>query len=178
MSLANILGQGGANVLAMGGASKIIGSRATYGLFALGGSGDVWSESMDKDENVDKANMLTLASAGSSYAIDRIFNPLPSIIEKGVKKTSKEIAKEMLGAPIRELGSEIFQQVFSENLVRKIGIDETQLLFEGMIESAIGAMAGNMVVSGVDGSVYFANKSLDEVKRRILLKGVSDDELK
>ncbi len=178
MSLANILGQGGANVLAMGGASKLIGSRATYGLFALGGSGEVWNESMDKDENVDKANMLTLASAGSSYAIDRIFNPLPNIIEKGVKKTSKEIAKEMLEAPIRELGSEIFQQVFSENLVRKIGIDETQLLFEGMIESAIGAMAGNMVVSGVDGSVYFANKSLDEVKRRILLKGVSDDELK
>lgn len=177
MSLANVLGQSGGSVLAMGGASKIIGSRATYGLFAIGGSGDVFDESIKKDGNIDKANALVLAKAGSSYAIDRIFNPLPEVIEQGIKKTSSDILKEMFGAPLRELGSEMLQQVFSENLVRKIGIDDTQLLFEGMIESAIGAMAGNMVVAGVDGGVYFADKGLNEVEKRILLKGVSKEEL-
>ena len=83
----------------------------------------------------------------------------------------------MISSPGREFGSEILQQVFSENLVRKIGIDDTQALFEGVIESAIGAMAGNAVVTGSDGGIYFANKSLIDIERKIKLKGVKEEEI-
>ncbi len=177
MSVANILGQGSGSVVSMGGISKVIGSKATYGLFAVGGSGDIFNESIEKGDSVFKANTLGAMSASSSYVIDRVFNPLPKQLEKGVKTTSSMICKEMFNAPFREVESEMLQQVVSENLIRKIGIDDSQALFEGLIESTLGAMAGNMVVSGVDGSVYYASKNLKEVEKRIRLKGVSDEEI-
>ena len=177
MSVANIVGQGSGTVLAMGGASKFIGPKATYGLFAIGGSGDVFNESIEKDGDVNKANLLTLASAGATYAIDRWFNPLPEHLNKGVKVSASKIAKEMLGAPLREAGSEALQQIMAENLVRKVGIDDTQLLFEGLIESAIGGMTGSFVVSGTSGSLYLADKAYRDAEKRIMLKGVSKEEL-
>lgn len=177
VSLANTIGGGAGSVLAMGATSKLIGSRATYGLFALGGSGDVFDESFEKDKDINKANMLAVASGGTSYAIDRIFNPLPKQFEKGVKATSSMIANEMLGAPLREAKTEVLQQVVSENLIRKVGIDDTQALFEGLIESAIGGMGGSFSVSLGDGSIYALNKKYRDIEKRIMLKGVSEKEL-
>ncbi|MBR5599034.1 MAG: hypothetical protein IKW39_03240 [Alphaproteobacteria bacterium] len=177
MSVANVIGQGSGSVISMGGISKVIGSKATYGLFAVGGGGEVFIESLEKDGDINKANVLGGLSGSATYVIDRIFNPLPKQLEKGVKKTSSLIAKEMLGAPLREAGSEVLQQIVAENFVRKVGIDDTQVLFEGVIESAIGAMAGNAVVSSVDGGIYFAQKGLNEVEKRIKQKGVSGEEI-
>ena len=177
ISLANLIGQSSGVVLAMGGSSKLIGSKATYGLFAVGGSGDVFDESIEKEGNVDKANMLAIANAGSNYAIDRWFNPLPEHLEKGVKISASKIAKEMFGAPLREAGSEAMQQIMAENLVRKVGIDDTQLLFEGLIESAIGGMAGSFVVGGTSGTAYLADKAYKDIEKRIMLKGVSKEEI-
>ena len=170
MSLANLVGQSAAQVLAMSALSKSIGSAATYGLFASAGSAEIFNESMDKDSNVDKANLLALSNASLTYSIDKIFNPLPKQLEKGVKRTSQMIAKELVGAPLREVGSEVLQQIGAENLVRKIGIDDTQKLFEGVIESAIGAMAGSFVVTGGDGSIYYARKSYEDVVKAIKSK--------
>ncbi len=177
MNLANIIGQGAGNVLSMGGVSKVIGSKATYGLFALGGAGDIFDESMEKDGNINKANLLASSSAGLNYAVDRILNPLPRQVEKGVKTTSKLIAKEILNAPVREGGSEMIQQVIADNLVRKVGIDDTQLLFEGLIESAIGGMAGSMSLVGVDGAIYDARNTYNNAKNKIMLRGVSKEDL-
>ena len=87
------------------------------------------------------------------------------------------IAKEVVGAPLREAGSEVLQQLLAENLVRKVGIDDTQELFEGLIESALGAIAGTSALMGADGSIYYARKTYDDVRQRMLLKGVSDEEI-
>ena len=178
INFANVVGQGAGSVLSMGVSSKVLGAKATYGLFAMGGAGDVFEESFEKDENIDKANLLASFSGGANFSIDRYFNPLPKQIEKGVKRTSSLIAKEILNAPLREAGSEAMQQIIAENLVRKVGVDDTQQLFEGLIENAIGGMAGSMFVAGGDGLVYVADRTYNEARKKIALKGVTNEELK
>lgn len=175
--LANVLGQGSAQVLSMGAMAKYLGAAAAYALFAGGGAAQVFNESYDKEQNVDTANTLALLSGGTTFAIDKIFNPLPKQIENRAKMTSKMIAKEVLGAPLREAGTEVLQQLLAENLVRQVGIDDTQDLFEGLVESAIGAIAGTSALMAVDGSTYYAQKSYEDARRRMMLKGVSDEDI-
>ncbi len=175
--LANVLGQGSAQVLSMGTMAKYIGAAPTYALFAGGGAAQVFNESYDKEQNINTANTLALLSGGATFAIDKIFNPLPKQIENRAKMTSKMIAKEILGAPLREAGTEVLQQLLAENLVRQVGIDDTQDLFEGLVESAIGAIAGTSALMAADGTVYYAQKSYENARRRMLLKGVSDEDI-
>lgn len=175
--LANVVGSGSAQVLAMGAMSRLMGAGATYGFFAGGGSGEIFNESLAQDGDVEKANTLAAANAGVTFAIDKLFNPLPEMVAKNAKLTAKKVASEMLGAPLREAGSEVLQQMLAENLVRKVGLDDTQDLFEGLLESALGAFAGSSMLSGASGTVYLAGGALDKARRKIMLKGVSAEEL-
>ncbi len=174
--LANIAGGGSSQVLAMGMTAKLLGSGTAYGLFAGGGAGEMFSEAYEQSGDVSKANALAAANAGVTFAVDKVFNPLPEMIEKNARATSKKIAEEIFGAPLREAGSEALQQMLAENLVRKIGIDDTQDLFEGLIESALGAFAGSSVLTGASGA-YYAGKNFNEARRRAVLKGVKSEEL-
>lgn len=175
--LANVLGQGSSQVLAMGTMAKFIGSGPTYGLFAGGGAGEIFKESYAKDGDIDAANTLALISGGTTFAIDKLFSPLPKQIEKDARITSKMIAREIAGAPLREAGTEVLQQMMAENLVRKVGIDDTQDLFEGLIESALGAIAGSSALMTADGSVYYARKTYEDARQRMLLRGVTAEEI-
>lgn len=175
--LANVLGQGSSQVLAMGTMAKFIGSGPTYGLFAGGGAGEIFKESYAKDGDIDAANTLALISGGTTFAIDKLFSPLPKQIEKDARVTSKMIAREIAGAPLREAGTEVLQQMMAENLVRKVGIDNTQDLFEGLIESALGAIAGSSALMAADGSVYYARKTYEDARQRMLLRGVTAEEI-
>lgn len=175
--LANVLGQGSSQVLAMGTMAKFIGSGPTYGLFAGGGAGEIFKESYAKDGDIDAANTLALISGGTTFAIDKLFSPLPKQIEKDARVTSKMIAREIAGAPLREAGTEVLQQMMAENLVRKVGIDDTQDLFEGLIESALGAIAGSSALMAADGSVYYARKTYEDARQRMLLRGVTAEEI-
>lgn len=175
--LANVLGQGSSQVLAMGTMAKFIGSGPTYGLFAGGGAGEIFKESYARDGDIDTANTLALISGGTTFAIDRLFSPLPKQIEKDARVTSKMIAREIAGAPLREAGTEVLQQMMAENLVRKVGIDDTQDLFEGLIESALGAIAGSSALMAADGSVYYARKTYENARQRMLLRGVTAEEI-
>lgn len=175
--LANVLGQGSSQVLAMGTMAKFIGSGPTYGLFAGGGAGEIFKESYAKDGDIDTANTLALISGGTTFAIDKLFSPLPKQIEKDARITSKMIAREIAGAPLREAGTEVLQQMMAENLVRKVGIDNTQDLFEGLIESALGAIAGSSALMAADGSVYYARKTYEDARQRMLLRGVTAEEI-
>lgn len=177
LRLANVIGSGASQVLAMGGLAKLIGTRATYGLYAIGGAGEVFEESYDKDNDIGKANVLAATNAGVSFALDKIINPLPKTVEKNVKVTSRMIAEEMVGAPLREAGTEVLQQMLAENLVRKVGIDDAQDLFEGLIEAAIGSFAGSSMLVGIDGATYYSKKAYEDVYERLLLKGISADEI-
>lgn len=175
--LANAVGSGSSQVLAMGLTAKFMGAGAAYGLFAGGGAGEMFDEAYAQSGDVDKANALAATNAGVTFAIDKIFSPLPEMVEKNAKATSKMIAKEMLGAPLREAGSEVLQQMLAENLVRKVGIDATQDLFEGLIESALGAFAGSSMLTTASGGTYYAHKTYENARRKILLYGVSKEEL-
>ncbi len=175
--LANVLGQGSAQVLSMGTMAKYLGAAPAYALFAGGGAAQVFNESFDKEGNIDTANTLALLSGGTTFAIDKLFNPLPKQIENRAKMTSKMIAKEILGAPLREAGTEVLQQLLAENLVRQVGIDDTQDLFEGLVESAIGAIAGTSALMAADGTAYYAHKTFDDARSRMLLKGVSNEDI-
>lgn len=175
--LANVLGQGSSQVLAMGTMAKFIGSGPTYGLFAGGGAGEIFKESYAKDGDIDTANTLALISGGTTFAIDKLFSPLPKQIEKDARIISKMIAREIAGAPLREAGTEVLQQMMAENLVRKVGIDDTQDLFEGLIESALGAIAGSSALMAADGSVYYARKTYEDARQRMLLRGVTAEEI-
>lgn len=67
--------------------------------------------------------------------------------------------------------------MMAENLVRKVGIDDTQDLFEGLIESALGAIAGSSALMAADGSVYYARKTYEDARQRMLLRGVTAEEI-
>ncbi len=176
--LANALGSGSSQVLAMGTIAKFMGSGAAYGFFAGGGAGEMFNEAYEQSGDLKQANTLAAANAGVTFAIDKLFNPLPEMVEKNAKATSKMIAKEIFGAPLREVGSEVLQQMLAENLVRKVGLDDTQDLFEGMIESALGAIAGSSVLTTASSVPYYADKSYELVRKKILLHGVSQEEFK
>lgn len=175
--LANTIGQGSSQVLTMGALAKFIGAAPAYALFAGGGAAQVFNESYDKHQDIDTASTLALLSGGTTFAIDKIFNPLPQQISSNAKLTSKMIAQEALGAPLREAGTEVLQQLLAENLVRKVGIDDTQDLFEGLVESALGAIAGSSALMAADGSIYYARKTYEDARDRMLLKGVTDEEI-
>ena len=177
IKVANVLGQGSAQVLAMGAVAKFIGAAPAYGLFAGGGAGEIFSESYAKDGDADTAAMLALLSGGTSFAIDRLFNPLPRHISGEAKATAKMIAREMAGAPLREAGAEVLQQMLAENLVRQAGIDATQDLFEGLLESALGAVAGATALNTAGGGAYLARKSYEDARRRLMLKGVAAEDI-
>lgn len=177
MKLANIVGAGASQVLAMVPVSKVLGAKAAYGLFTAQGAGEIFNETLEKTGDVAQADTLALANAGVSFAIDRIFDPLPKTVEKNAKTTAKMIAQDMVGSPLREAGAEVLQQMLAENLVRKVGLDDTQDLFEALTESAIGAFAGTGAVMGAGGAVYLPSKGLMEVRDRIYRKGVSAEEL-
>ena len=177
LKIANVLGQGSGQVLAMGGLARFIGAAPAYGLFAGGGAGEVFRESYAKDGDADTATTLALLSGGTTFAIDRLFSPLPKQISGEARTTAKMIAREMVGAPLREAGSEVLQQLLAENLVRQAGIDETQDLFEGLIESALGAVAGASALNTASGGIYLARKTYEDARLRILRRGVSAEEL-
>ena len=177
LKIANVLGQGSGQVLAMGGLARFIGAAPAYGLFAGGGAGEVFRESYAKDGDADTATTLALLSGGTTFAIDRLFSPLPKQISGEARTTAKMIAREMAGAPLREAGSEVLQQLLAENLVRQAGIDETQDLFEGLIESAFGAVAGASALNTASGGIYLARKTYEDARLRILRRGVSAEEL-
>ncbi len=177
MKLANVIGGGASQVLAMGTVAKFIGAAPAYGLFAGSSAGEVFNETLNKTHDVDQANFFAAANAGLTFSIDKIFNPLPKTVAQNARETSRLIAKEIVGAPLREAGSEVLQQMLAENLVRKVGFDETQDLFEGLIESAIGAFAGSSFLALQNGGVYLAGERYQRIKESMIKKGVSDEEL-
>ena len=174
--LANVIGSGAAQALAMTLTARFLGAKAAYGLFAVSSAGDVFDETLEATDDLAAANLSAATNAGLTYGIDKIFNPLPKHLAKGAKLSAKEIAKEAIGSPLREAGSEVLQQMLAENLVRKAGIDDTQDLFEGLVESALGAFAGSGMV-GVSGAMYQARQNYSRARERMLAKGVSAEEL-
>ena len=172
---ANVLGGGTGQGLTMAALSGVGGAKLAYGFYALAGGAEIFKESYEKDKDVGKANTLATISAASTYLIDRWLDPLPDNIAKGAKLTAVQVGKEVAKAAYKEPSAEALQQVLSENLVRKIGIDATQDLYEGMIESAIGALGGAASMGAVSATTYAADRAFNQAKERAIENGATDE---
>ena len=174
---ANVLGGGTGQGLTMAALSGVGGAKLAYGFYALAGGAEIFKESYEKDKDVGKANTLATISAASTYLIDRWLDPLPDNIAKGAKLTAVQVGKEVAKAAYKEPSAEALQQVLSENLVRKIGIDATQDLYEGMIESAIGALGGAASMGAVSATTYAADRAFNQAKERAIENGATEEEI-
>ena len=174
---ANVLGGGTGQGLAMAALARIGGAKLAYGFYAAAGGAEVFQESYEKDKDVGKANTLATISAASTYLIDRWLDPLPDNIAKGAKLTAAQVGKEIAKAAYKEPAAETLQQVLSENLVRKIGIDATQDLYEGMIESAIGALGGAASMGAVSATTYAADRAFNQARDRAIENGATEEEI-
>lgn len=174
----NVAGHGLGQGLCMAALGKTFGSKFAYGFYAAAGGAEVFKESYEKEGDLGKANTLAGLNTAATYMIDRWFDPLPENIASGARLTAKEVAKEIGKAAIKEPASESLQQVFAENLVRKIGIDAEQDLFEGVIESAIGALAGGVAMGGASAvAAYSAEAHYQQAKERAVQLGAEPMEV-
>ena len=168
------IGQG----VVMGTAARLFGPKFAYGIYAMAGGASVFKESYEKEGDLGKANTLGTVTAATTYALDRWINPLPENIAKGAKITVKEILKDIPKSAAKEVPTEIFQQVLSENLVRKIGIDAEQDLYEAIAEIAISAAFGGASMAAAGGvSGYIADRSYEKAKEKAIEKGATESEI-
>lgn len=157
------------SMVSMAGLSKLTGSKAfTY--ITMGGlsSGDIYREAKEKGIDLDKRTGLYAASWASQSILERLFDPIANVFDAKVLGNSipKQIAKRVFSG-MMESGTE-FSQTLSQNAIKKYGgIDETQDLMEGVIESMIGGFFGGTVFSG----------AFNERNQALLDKGMSQDEI-
>ncbi len=176
--IGSVAGHGVGQGLTMATMARLFGTKAAYGFMAGAGGAAVFKESLEKDGDQEKANTLAALNASTTYMIDRWFAPLPENIATGARLTAKEVGKEIAKAAIKEPITEGLQQTFAENLVRKIGIDAEQDLFEGVVESMIGALGGAAAMGGASAvSAYYANRNYERAKQRAVELGAKEAEV-
>ena len=145
------------------------GSNAfTY--ISMGGlsAGDIYKEAKEKGIDIDKSLGLYTASWASNSILERLFDPIERVFGAKISGNSipKQIAKRVFGGML-ESGTEISQSL-STNVIKKYGgINETQDLLEGLIESAVGGFIGGGVFAG----------SFNEKNQALLNKGMSQNEI-
>lgn len=160
--------------LAMSGVSSLVGmyvlSRVSNPYVALTmfsgiDAKDLYEEAREKGVSKGKAfGTWTVGTAGTAvlekFGFEKVFGAKmgASGIRKVVdasKKTSSKIAKAFLAE-----GSEEGLQTFWQNLVAKVGYDESRDLFQNVIESFIGgALGGGLVSSFNYGYEAFKSKA-------------------
>ena len=173
--IGSVAGHGVGQGLTMATMARLFGTKAAYGFMAGAGGAGVFKESLEKDGDIGKANTLAALNTQTTYMIDRWFEPLPENIATGARLTAKEVGKEIAKAAIKEPITEGLQQTFAENLVRKIGIDAEQDLFEGVVESMIGALGGAAAMGGASAlSAYYANRNYERAKQRAVELGAKE----
>lgn len=173
--IGSVAGHGFGQVAIITPIARLFGTKAAYGFMAGAGGAGVFKESLEKDGDIGKANTLAALNASTTYMIDRWFEPLPENIATGARLTAKEVGKEIAKAAIKEPITEGLQQTFAENLVRKIGIDAEQDLFEGVVESMIGALGGAAAMGGASAlSAYYANRNYERAKQRAVELGAKE----
>ena len=176
--IGNVLGHGMGQGATMAIMARTLGTKAAYGFYAGAGGADVFKQSYEKDGDLGKANTLATINAASTYMIDRWFDPLPENIASGARMTAKQVAKEVAKSAVKEPLAEGAQQIFAENLVRKIGLDAEQDLFEGVVESMIGALGGAAAMGGgAVVSAYSAERHYQEAKERAVELGADPNDV-
>lgn len=137
-----------------------------YYLMAGSESGELYAEARNTGDQ-NKANLLFTGSVAGTALIDFVFKPLDAIMGK-TSSSLKSKVFQRIKAGFLEGTPESLQQVW-QNFVRKYGIDDTQNLMEGVIESAIGGFGAGAALAG---AYQYA-----DAREGLKNKGASDEEL-
>lgn len=176
--ISNLLGHGLGQGAVMVTLARTLGPKIAYGFYAGAGGAEMFKESYEKEGDLGKANTLGTINAASTYMIDRWFDPLPENIASGARMTAKQVVKEVGKTAVKDPLSEGTQKVLSENLVRKIGIDAEQDLYEGVVEEMIGALGGAAAMGGgAIASAYSAERHYQEAKERAVELGADPNDV-
>ena len=176
--ISNLLGHGLGQGAVMVTLARILGPKVAYGFYSGAGGAEMFKESYEKEGDLGKANTLGTINAASTYMIDRWFDPLPENIASGARMTAKQVVKEVGKTAVKDPLSEGTQKVLSENLVRKIGIDAEQDLYEGVVEEMIGALGGAAAMGGgAIASAYSAERHYQEAKERAVELGADPNDV-
>lgn len=138
-----------------------------YYLMAGSESGDLYAEARNTGDQ-NKANLLFTGSVAGTALIDFVFKPLDAIMGKMSSSSLKSKVFQRIKAGFLEGMPESLQQVW-QNFVRKYGIDDTQNLMEGVIESAIGGFGAGAALAG---AYQYA-----DAREGLKNKGASDEEI-
>ena len=138
-----------------------------YYLMAGSESGDLYAEARNTGDQ-NKANLLFTGSVAGTALIDFVFKPLDTIMGKTSSSSLKSKVFQRIKAGFLEGMPESLQQVW-QNFVRKYGIDDTQNLMEGVIESAIGGFGAGAALAG---AYQYA-----DAREGLKNKGASDEEI-
>ena len=152
------------SLMFMSGVTKLTGSSAlAYYLMAGAESSDLYVESKEAGKSQEEANLLFTASMGGTALIDVVMKPIEKIVAPQAKGLKGKIAQKIVGG-LTEGAAEGGQEIW-QNMVKKYGLDESQNIFEGVIESFIGGgFAGGAMAGGFTPSSEAFN-SLTEVEK-------------
>ena len=111
---------------------------------------NLYEEARESGKNVGEAVSIFSAGAAGSYLLEKY--GLDEFFGETIGRSAKSVLKKMLTEGITEPAQNTWN-----NLVAKVGYDETRNIWEGFIESMIGGVFGAGVASGFVSRKYNSN---------------------
>lgn len=150
-----------------GGITKITGSPTLAAVMLSGAdSADIYWGAREAGKGQNKALGLFAAGTAGTTVLEKY--GLDTIYDKKIMPLSKRIVTSVLSEGLTEGTQTAYQ-----NMVRKYGYDDTQLLMEGVIESIIGGAVGGGVMS----TAYGGYAKLRQARENLSKKGLEDPAL-
>lgn len=132
----------------MGSVGKMTGSYPlAYYLMAGSESSDLYIETRDKTQNQEQANLLFASSTAGTALVDLALKPVEKIFSPETIKGWRGQVVKRISNGLSEGTAETGQQ-FWQNAVRKYGLDSTQNLTDGLIESGLGGLGAGAMMTG------------------------------
>ncbi len=164
--------------VSIGSLPSLAASAGLYGLFgratALIGLGALeaapaYTEAKAAGKSQDESNLVLAANTTGLALLEQFSAIGGGYLDKPIKNMTGRITNTILGASAEGI-TEGLQEIW-QNLVAKVGYDETRGLFDNVIESFIAGGFTGGALSSISPSVAQAQK---ETKKRLMKKGVPE----
>ena len=127
---------------------------------------DMYWEAKEAGKSKAEAGAIFTVATAGTYAFEKI--GFDSIFEKKITPLAVKITGSMITEGLTEGGQTLYQ-----NLVKKIGYDETQNMFEGVVESIVaGAGSGGLASAAVG-----VSNKLTRAETVLKNQGYSDNDI-
>lgn len=132
-------------------------------------SEDVYRDAKAMGKSQLDADLLFGATAAGVGALEAFMSPIGKNIGASVSGLKQYIVNGITGG-FREGATEGFQQIY-ENMVRKIGLDNTTGLLDGVVESIIGGVGSGGAVS------FLSTETKSNVEKIVAENNISPEEV-